>query len=575
MKKNTFFLKRIWDIAQPSRMPFFGGIIFSIISVLFSITIPLIIMNVMNDLSGGISSTLILFLILFLVLEIIFSSLSIYLLSLTGEFIVKKVRSTIFERLLNVSVSFYQSYKPGGLVSRITNDTTVIVNIISKEFPDLIASFLSFSLSLIILFLLDVPMTLMLLIAVPVTIFIVIPIGKKIFDISNHEQLVMSKLTSFLSQKLYEVKLIKAFNAQNKEIEKGEENFQELYNYGLKGAKINAILTPLLGMITTTVLIGVVGFGAWRVGQGYISTGELVAFILYLFQIIEPFIQLNSFVTGYQEANGATHRILKILDEIKEEDRTSNSKRISGPLSLELDQVSFGYQKGESILKNVSFDLQPGETVALVGPSGAGKSTIFSLIERFYQPDEGDIRINHVSYKDIDVFKWRELFSYVPQESSLFSGTVKENIMYGVNGDVSDEKIQKAAKLANAHEFIIRLSEGYDTEVGEKGANLSGGQKQRIAIARAFIRETPFLLLDESTANLDSESEKSITDVISNLGNDYTTFIIAHRLSTILTADKIIVLEDGQVKEIGQHRDLIQDSVYYHKMLYANQRNSG
>ncbi|HDX9661176.1 TPA: ABC transporter ATP-binding protein [Bacillus toyonensis] len=568
--EKKFWIKKVWNITNPSKSYFILGLFLSIVSGLFSLVIPLLIRDIMDQFSKGVSFELLSKLFFFLILGMVFTSFSLYLLSKVGEEIVKNLRDKLWSKLLKLPINYYNKNKSGEMVSRITNDTTVIVNVMTHEIIDLITNCITLILSIIILFTLDIPMTLVLISVVPITLFVVMPLGKRIHDVSFQEQTTMSQLTAYLSQRLSEIKFIKAYNNQLKEIENGKGYFLFLLKCRLKKAKINSILIPIVGLFTHVILIGVIGFGAWRVDQGLISSGELVAFLLYLFQIITPFVQMNHFITSLQEAKGAMKRLFEILEEQEEQEEqieivTQNN--IILPTELEFKNVSFGYNENQAILKDVSFKIKKGSLTALVGPSGSGKSTIFSLIERFYNPINGDILLGNQSYKYINLNNWRENFSYVSQDTSIFPGTVKENILYGVNKTITDNEIIEISKLANAHEFIMNFPDGYNTQVGERGNQLSGGQKQRIAIARALIRNTNFLLLDEATANLDSESEKQIQESINSLINKQTTFVIAHRLSTIIKADQIIVLENGNITGIGNHNELMNKNKYYQNVI--------
>ncbi|MDL4841969.1 ABC transporter ATP-binding protein [Aquibacillus rhizosphaerae] len=560
--KTNFSIKHMWKITNPSKRQFSLGLVFSIISGILTLLIPLLIKDIMDSFSTGLSFKTISLAVSFLILEVIFSAMSLYLLSKVGEGVVKKLRVKLWSKFLKLPVKFYDDNKSGEMVSRITSDTTAIVDIISNEIVNLITSGITVVLALIFLFILDVPMTLVLILVTPITLFVIIPLGVKVYELSFQEQSKMSKLTAYLSQTLSEIKLIKSYNTEVKETNVGLNHFNFLYKNGIKRAKINSLLTPILGTFTTIVLIGVIGFGAWRVDQGLISSGELVAFLLYLFQIITPFVQMNHFLTSLQEAKGSMKRIFEILDE-KEEEKIVSEGYIGSPTQLEFRDVSFEYKDERNIIKNISFKIKKGSLTAIIGPSGAGKSTIFSLIERFYDPTSGDILLDGVSYKNINIEDWRQKFSYVSQDTPIFSGTIKDNILYGQTHDIKDDYLIEIAQLAHIHEFIIGLPDGYNTEVGERGNLLSGGQKQRIAIARALMRKSYFLLLDEATASLDSQSEKKIQKAIHSLINKQTTFIIAHRLSTVINADQIIVLDNGEITGIGTHDELLNNHVYY------------
>ncbi|KXJ37621.1 multidrug ABC transporter permease [Bacillus spizizenii] len=572
--ENKSSLGTLWKKTSPPKTPLVIGILLSLINTACSLIIPLLIKEQIEVLTSGFSASLLTIIIILFLLELTSMSISLYLLAFVGQKIVARLREKIWGKLLKLDVDFYNRNQTGEIISRVTNDTSVTMNLLSTDIADLFSGILSIIGSLVILFILDIPMTLALLSLIPLILFIVLPIAKKIYKVSYEQQEKTSKFSGFLSNVLSNIRLVKAYNAERIEIDYGNKHIDSLYKNGLKRAKIEAILIPLLTSIITLMIVGVVGFGSYRVNSGYLTSGELMAFIMYLFQIVAPVGTFSRFITNVQSASGATQRIFDILEK-KEE----NTQRIATPVKskpemgiLNIDNISFKYNE-KPVLKNISIEIKPNTTTAIVGASGVGKSTLFYLLERFYVPDQGDIILNGVSYTDIDLNQWRGMFSYVSQDSDIVSGTIRENILYGNSTVLSEKDIIDACILANCHDFIMELPDGYDTQVGERGANLSGGQKQRITIARALLRNSPFLLLDEATANLDSESENAIRNSLNNLLTGRTTIIIAHRISTIQNADQIVVLNKGEICGIGTHKELMQKNETYINLVKHSKSN--
>lgn len=411
---------------------------------------------------------------------------------------------------------------------------------------------------------LDWKMTAIMLSVIPLSMLLLWPMGAKTYKISKQTQDGMASFSADLGRVLGEVRLVKAYSGEELEKQKGISAIRHLFGLGLKEAKIQAIVTPFMTTIMMIVLVILIGYGGVRVSAGDLSAGTLVAIIIYVFQIIVPFTQLASFFTAFQKAMGATGRIQDLLKLDQEEKGTHETAVLQKELSFE--NISFGYSKDKPILSGITFTLQPNQSIALVGPSGGGKTTIFSLIERFYQPVSGTIKIGDKDIRSLDLRSWRKQIGYVSQDSPVMSGSIRDNICYGLEREVSDEEVAQAAIKANADAFIRKMPDGYDTEVGERGVKLSGGQRQRIAIARAILKNPSLLLLDEATSNLDSESEVLVQQALKNLMKGRTTFIIAHRLSTVVDADQILVLENGRLSGRGTHEELLACNPLYRKL---------
>ncbi|MCD8505987.1 MAG: ABC transporter ATP-binding protein/permease [Alkalibacterium thalassium] len=367
-----------------------------------------------------------------------------------------------------------------------------------------------------------------------------------------------------IQQTIAEIRLMKSSTAEGYEQLKGEKDIEKLYTIGLKEGKYMAIISPLIYTLMMGVMVFVIGYGGVRVARGQMTTGQLVAFLLYLFQIIFPIITFMNFFMQMQKAAGATDRISSILEE-KEEAEEQGEDRTIVDLPIIFDQVSFSYEPEKEVLKSISFEALPGEKVAFAGPSGGGKSTLFALLERFYTPDSGEIRAGEVSIETISLSSWRSQIGYVSQENAMMSGTIRSNVCYGLPDadSISDERLWEVLEMAYAKEFVEQFPGKLDEPVGERGLKLSGGQRQRINIARAFLRDPNILMMDEATASLDSQSEEKVSSALKNLMKGRTTFVIAHRLSTIVDADKILFIENGQLTGIGKHEELMKTHPLY------------
>ncbi|MFC0522799.1 ABC transporter ATP-binding protein [Pontibacillus salicampi] len=543
---------------------------FSVISTIVSLFIPLLTRDFINDFSiASFEWTFVAMLFAVFLIQAFTSGLSIYLLNYVGQQIVAGLRSKLWDKHVKLPVPFYDEHKTGELISRIVNDTSIVKNLITEHVTNFFTGFISIIGSVIILLILDWKMTMVMLIAVPLAIGIILPLGRKMYKVSRGLQDETASFTATTTQVLSEIRLVKASNAERREFNQGTTGIQNLFQYGLKEATIQAIIGPLMTLVLMAMLVIVLGYGGFRVSSGGLSAGDLVAFILYLFQIIVPLSQFTTFFTQLQKASGATERIIGILDE-QEEALHKGARVKEAKQDIHFDGVSFGYQETSVVLNNISFTIPPNAVTAIVGPSGSGKTTLFALIERFYQPSKGVIKLGEMNIQHINLEDWRKHIGYVSQESPIISGTIQENICYGLDYKPSEGEINQAAQMAYAKEFIEDLPEGYHTQVGERGIKLSGGQRQRIGIARALIRNPDILLLDEATSSLDSKAEMVVQKALDNLMQGRTTIVIAHRLSTVVHSEQIVFIDQGEVTGIGDHERLYKDHATYRE--FANQQ---
>ncbi len=504
------------------------------------------------------------------VINALLSGLGLYLLSKIGEKIIYAIRSVLWEHIIQLKMPFFDKNESGQLMSRLTDDTKVINEFISQKLPNLLPSIVTLVGSLIMLFILDWKMTLLTFITIPIFVLIMIPLGRIMQKISTSTQSEIANFSGLLGRVLTEMRLVKISNTERLELDNAHKNLNEIYKLGLKQAKIAAVVQPISGIVMLLTIAIILGFGALEIATGAITAGTLIAMIFYVIQLSMPLINLSTLVTDYKKAVGASSRIYEIMQEpIEPTEALEDSENVlidDGVLSFE--HVDFKYDV-KKILDDVSFQISQGQVSAFVGPSGSGKSTIFNLIERMYEIESGDIKYGLESVYDIPLSKWRRKIGYVMQSNSMMSGTIRDNILYGINRHVSDEELINYAKLANCHDFIMQFDEGYDTLVGERGLKLSGGQRQRIDIARSFVKNPDILLLDEATANLDSESELKIQEALETLMEGRTTIVIAHRLSTIKKAGQIIFLDKGQVTGKGTHSELMASHAKYKNFVVS------
>ena len=492
------------------------------------------------------------------------SGVGLYLLSKIGEKIIYAIRSILWEHIIQLKMPFFDKNESGQLMSRLTDDTKVINEFISQKLPNLLPSVLTLIGSLVMLFIMDWKLTLLTFITIPIFVFIMIPLGRVMQKISTNTQSEIANFSGLLGRVLTEMRLVKVSNTERLELDNAHVNLKKIYHLGLKQAKISAIVQPISGVVMLLTIAIILGFGALEIGTGAITPGTLIAMIFYVIQLSMPLINLSTLVTDYKRAVGASQRIHEIMQEpIEPTEALSESKdEIVEDGELSFENVDFKYDV-KKILNDVTFNIPQVKVSAFVGPSGSGKSTIFNLIERMYDIESGDIKYNHRSIYDIPLSKWRNKIGYVMQSNSMMSGSIRDNILYGINRKVTDDELIEYAKLANCHEFIMQFDEGYDTMVGERGLKLSGGQRQRIDIARSFVKNPDILLLDEATANLDSESEVKIQEALETLMEGRTTVVIAHRLSTIKKAGQIIFIDKGQVTGKGTHGELMASHEKY------------
>lgn len=539
------------------------SITLSILSSLINLVLPIITKTIIDDFSiDNIKWSWVVYLIVFFIFNSILSGVSFYMLKYIGGNAIYCIRSKMWNHVLGLPISYFDSNDSGQTISRLTDDIENMNSFISEKIPNLLSQIIIIIGSVTMLIVLDWKLTLAMLSIIPVTLFVILPIGNLTYKVSLNLQNETANFIGFLNRVLTEIRLVKSYSAETKEFKNGERKLFELFNLNLKEAKIQAIVSPIVTGTMMLMLLIIIGYGGLRVSNGEISAGTFVAILFYLIQSITPIASLSSFYNDYKKTIGSTERLYEIYIMPQEAIYNSNIPINDVDSNLLIKNLSFSYDGKVNVLKNINITIPENKTTAIVGPSGSGKSSLFYLIERMYEPQVGAIYYGGVSISDYGLKEWRNVIGYVMQESAMINGTIKENLIYGVD-DVDDKKIIQYAKLANAYKFIKNFPAGFNTLVGERGIKLSGGQRQRIAIGRAFLRDPDLLLLDEATASLDSESEQLVQDALKKLMKSRTTIVIAHRLSTIKNADQIIFLDNGEITGIGSHQELLETHKKY------------
>lgn len=502
-------------------------------------------------------------------LKNIFGYLQSWYLAYVEQNFVKDLRDQAYIHLHKLPMSFFKNEQTGELISRITNDVQVAHGI-SAVFFNLIREPITIIVFFGIAFSISWKLTLFSMIFLPLSVWIIVFIGKKIRKHSGRLQEKMADITTILQETISGVKIVKAFGMEEFENKKFKQETTLYSKIILKMTRVRNLASPMTEFLSAIsgVIIIYVGGSLVLENQAF-SASEFFGFLFAILQLMVPMKELSTVNNRIQEANAAADRIFKIIDTEPQIKDVENPIRISEfKKNLEFKKVSFHYDdSNELVLNNISFKVKKGEIIALVGSSGAGKTTLVDLLPRFYDPTDGKIFLDGIDIKDIKISDLRALMGIVTQETVLFNDTVANNIAYGLE-NCSREKIIEAAKVANAHNFIMEMTKNYDTLVGDRGTKLSGGQRQRISIARALLKNPPIMILDEATSALDNESEKLVQEAIEKLMKYRTVFVIAHRLSTVRNATRIIVLDKGKIVQVGKHSELLKDKKGIYKKLY-------
>ena len=493
-----------------------------------------------------------------------------YLMAFISQRVVIDLREALFRQFQRLSIAYFDRSRTGKVLSYMTNDVGVLQNALAQNVIDLASESLVLVGSLAAMFYLHWQLALLTLITVPLVAQAMNVFGVKLRRASGAMQQRAAEITSVLQEMIVSIRLIRLFVREDYEIARFNLENKNNFSAQMRAAQLSATLTPVVEFLAALAVTVIVWYGGNEVINGNLTSGSLIAFLVYSVNISNPVKRLGNVYGTIQKAVAAAERVFEVLDtkpEIEDAPDALELPAVTGRVTF--DNVTFAYNNGEPVLHNMSIDIEPGRVLAIVGPSGAGKSTVANLLPRFYDPQEGTIRIDGIDIREVTVASLREQLAMVPQDTILFSASIYENILYG-RLDATREEVVQAAQSSNAHDFILQLPDGYDTQIGERGCQLSGGQRQRIAIARALLKNPRILILDEATSALDAESERLVQDALDKLMIGRTTVVIAHRLSTIQRADSILVLEKGRMVECGSHAALLEAGGLYSK-LYSLQ----
>lgn len=570
MKNKVDSYKRLLSYLKPYKKLLILSVFFMILVSLSNLVVPWIIKDVIDRVLEEKDLRMLYIIIVAILVTFFIRALTTfghrYLMGYIGQAVIMDIRNALYRHLQRLSIAYYDRRRTGDIMSNLTNDISALQTAIVTDFISLVQESAIFIGSFGSMIYLQWKLTVLCLVIVPLVSYVIKFFGKKLHNSGKDVQESLADVTSMLQETIQGVRIVRSFNRGAYEEKRFRKINQLSFAAAVRAIRQQSQMTPFVEFLAAIAVCAIIWYGGVSVIDGVMSTGELIAFLIYAINLANPTRRVAESVGNIQKSLAAAERVFSILDEQPEVQNKEKAKDIEvGEGRVEARHVSFSYEEAKPVLTDLNFLAEAGQTIALVGPSGSGKTTIANLLPRFYDVTGGGIYIDGIDIREFTISSLREHIGLVPQDTLLFNTTIKENILYG-KLDATDEEVWSAVKAANAEKFIRELPNGIEAKVGDRGLVLSGGQRQRIAIARAILKDPAILILDEATSALDTESEKIVQDALEKLMVGRTSFVIAHRLSTVKNADQIFVLNNGHIEESGTHDELINKGGLYHEL---------